>query len=139
MKNKRYSSNIVRKGLDGNSVLGGCLPPRPNKFTISALSLLSMGKSNLSEHVNAIRSVSSPAVFTGMMNVALQKIRSMNVQTIAYLDDWLIWAPTKDECSQSLITVINTLQNLRFLINFEKSEKNPKHSIICLNRQSDFH
>lgn len=77
----------------------------------------------------------APAVFTGMMNVALKKVREMNVNTIAYLDDWLLWGQTKNDCLVALKKVLSTLRNLGFLVNLEKSELIPQQTLICLGAE----
>ena len=44
----------------------------------------------------------------------------------AYLDDWIVWATSKDECLQAAKTVLDFLMKLGFTINFRKLRLTPE-------------
>ena len=45
----------------------------------------------------------------------------MGLQVMAYLDDWLVWAMTKQEGLQAAMKVMVFLESLGFQINLKKS------------------
>jgi len=71
----------------------------------------------------------SPKIFTRISKPALTKIHLAGVTASVYLDDWLIWAQSRDQCTLFTSTAVEILQNLGFLINHKKSETIPTRSI----------
>lgn len=71
----------------------------------------------------------APRVFTKLMKPILSFLRNQNILIVAYLDDLIIIGQTADMCLKSLEIVKNTLIELGFLINWEKSNMSP--STVC--------
>lgn len=67
----------------------------------------------------------APYVFTKILKPILKHLRSEGIQTVVYLDDWLVLGKSKQICLQSVRKVICTLKLLGFLINIEKSILEP--------------
>ncbi|XP_064101727.1 uncharacterized protein LOC135212216 [Macrobrachium nipponense] len=63
----------------------------------------------------------APRVFTKLGERIVQELRTQGVMLVAYLDDWLIWATSVEECRKSTAKVINFMEILGFQINKEKS------------------
>ena len=59
----------------------------------------------------------APRVFTKLAEAIIQVLRDQNILVAAYLDDWIIWAPSKEECINSARKVIRFLKSLGFQIN----------------------
>ena len=64
-------------------------------------------------------------LFTKLADTVVQLLRRQGVQVAAYLDDWIIWASSVEECLRWARRVIKTLQSLGFRINFKKSRLIP--------------
>ncbi|XP_068213953.1 uncharacterized protein [Palaemon carinicauda] len=64
-------------------------------------------------------------IFTKLANAVIHQLRLQRIQVVAYLDDWLVWAASKEECTQASKEVIQFLEHLGFKINLEKSRLSP--------------
>ena len=67
----------------------------------------------------------APRAFTKLADVVVQALRDQGISVAAYLDDWIIWAPSVEECLEATRKVIHFVQKLGFLVNFEKSRLTP--------------
>ena len=63
----------------------------------------------------------APRVFMKLTDAVIQVLRQRGLQVAAYLDDWIIWAPSREACLEAAQEVISFLQSLGFQINFQKS------------------
>ncbi|XP_063991161.1 uncharacterized protein LOC135169793 [Diachasmimorpha longicaudata] len=63
----------------------------------------------------------SPFVFTKIMKPVVSKLRLQGMRLMIYLDDFLFVSNSKDQCEENMRTCINLLENLGFIVNFEKS------------------
>ncbi|KAN0032981.1 hypothetical protein ACTA71_011188 [Dictyostelium dimigraforme] len=79
----------------------------------------------------------APRIFTMLLRPALRMLRDTNVSVIAYLDDLLIVAPTKEECLTNLKKTMDLLLKLGFKLNLEKSILEPTQSITFLGLEID--
>ena len=68
----------------------------------------------------------APRIFTKLTDSIIQVLRSQQILVAAYLDDWIVWAWTIEECLQSVRKVIAFLQYLGFQINEAKSRLSPE-------------
>lgn len=68
---------------------------------------------------------SAPRVFTKIMKPVIGMLRKMGVRLIVYLDDILIMAESKQLATQHAQLVASTLENLGFVVNYEKSVLTP--------------
>ena len=75
---------------------------------------------------------SAPRIFTKVMKPAITYLRSLGIRMVVYLDDMLILAQTKEELLKWRSMVLDLLENLGFLINYNKSELEPTQSLIFL-------
>ena len=71
----------------------------------------------------------APRICTKLMKILIPLMRRFNVQLIIYLEDIIIMGSLLKEIMMSRETLILVLQNLRFVINFQKSVFNPCHQI----------
>ena len=67
----------------------------------------------------------APCVFTRLTNVVVTRLRAMCVWAVAYLDDWLIWASTPEECSHVGEVAQGLLKTMGFWVNIQKSRLLP--------------
>ena len=67
----------------------------------------------------------APRIFTQIMKWPLHVLHLKNIQIIAYLDDLLIWSPSKNQTNSATNTATGLLQELGFLLNFKKSSTTP--------------
>lgn len=67
----------------------------------------------------------APYVFTKIMRPVIAHLRSEGVQCVAYLDDILILAPSRETCGRHVSLTLNMLLSLGFIVNFEKSNLIP--------------
>lgn len=68
---------------------------------------------------------SAPRVFSKIMKPVIGMLRKMGVRLIVYLDDILIMAESKQLATQHAQLVASTLENLGFVVNYEKSVLTP--------------
>ena len=62
----------------------------------------------------------SPAIFNRITKSIQRMLCRLGIRVSAYLDDFLIVAPTKEQCQGSLTSLINLLRRLGFRINWNK-------------------
>ncbi|MGL5405732.1 MAG: reverse transcriptase domain-containing protein, partial [Propionibacteriaceae bacterium] len=77
----------------------------------------------------------APRVFTKLAEVVVQQLRAQGIMVVAYLDDWLIWAPSVEECNKATLKVIQFLEYLGFKINRSKSRLTPESNFQWLGIQ----
>lgn len=75
---------------------------------------------------------SAPYVFTKIGRPIANYLRERGVRLIIYLDDFLIFGRTKEECGRNIKLAISLLTFLGFIINWEKSETKPTTRIKFL-------
>ena len=71
------------------------------------------------------------------MKIPITLVRRLNVRLIIYLNDILVMGSSLEEIMMSRDTLIFVLQNLGFVINFQKSVLNPSHQIQFLGVEID--
>ena len=79
----------------------------------------------------------APRIFTKLIKIPITLVRRLNVRLIIYLDDILVMGSSLEEIMMSRDTLIFVLQNLGFVINFQKSVLNPSHQIQFLGVEID--
>ena len=79
----------------------------------------------------------APKVFTKLVAKVLRELRSRGVQIAAYLDDWIVWASSPDECLAMAKITIEFLEELSFRMNVKKSRLVPAQSFQWLGLQWD--
>lgn len=71
---------------------------------------------------------SAPYCFTKLMKPILEHLRSHDVVCVNYLDDILILGDSYEECQKNTFTVLNILESLGMIVNYEKSSLTPSTS-----------
>lgn len=71
----------------------------------------------------------APWVFTKLMKEVINYLRHQGYRSVIYLDDILCIGDTYDECQENVHKTLTLLQCLGFVINFEKSNLEPKQ--VC--------
>ena len=61
----------------------------------------------------------------------------VGINLCQYLEDWLIYSPSHDQCLQNTVQVLNLCHTMGLLIHDKKSELIPKHKFIFLGYQFD--
>lgn len=80
----------------------------------------------------------SPRVFTRVTRVVLAYLRRRGISVFAYIDDWLLLAKSEQEAYQTTQFVVRLLQDLGWIINWDKSALTPTQVITYLGATIDF-
>ena len=64
----------------------------------------------------------APLIFTSIVKEVRLLALQQGIRIHQYLDDWLIRAPSKEECHKQTQKLLNLIQELGFLVNHKKSE-----------------
>ncbi len=75
----------------------------------------------------------SPKIFTKILQPVMMIFKKQGIWIVTYLDDLLLMTKTKKEALYHATIIINTLQNLEFSINKEKSSLIPLQIADYLN------
>lgn len=74
----------------------------------------------------------APALFTRVLRWPLSVLRCQNVHLLAYLDDWVLWAPSKATLQKAVNLTCRTLKRLGWLLNQSKSHMTPSSDLTWL-------
>ena len=74
----------------------------------------------------------APRIFTKITKVAVSILRKLGIRVVVYLDDFILMGQSLKEIQMARDTTLFLLQNLGFLINFEKSVLEPTHTLEYL-------
>lgn len=80
---------------------------------------------------------SAPRVFTKMMKPIVAACRSNGMRLIIYMDDLLLMAETEELCKSQLHWMLDLMNRLGLMVNWEKSELAPTRTIGFLGHQVD--
>lgn len=69
----------------------------------------------------------APYIFTKLLRPVVTYLRARGYESVLYLDDFLLLAPSKAACHSNVQAHIKLLFSLGFIINFNKSELEPAH------------
>lgn len=75
---------------------------------------------------------SAPRIFSLLMRPVLRHLHRLGVRVMAYLDDLLIAASSREMALRHTQLVLDCLASLGFAVNFRKSELEPRHSLCFL-------
>ena len=81
----------------------------------------------------------APRVFTKLLKPVVSSLRTQNIRLIVYLDDILLVGPTLPILTGQTTLVLELLQNLGFIINFQKSILAPSAKMEFLGLVVDSH
>ena len=74
----------------------------------------------------------APMIFTKILKHPLSRLHQEGIPVLAYLDDWITWAPNKIILQINLRKILSTLEGLGFLVNYEKSQLAPASDLTWL-------
>ena len=74
----------------------------------------------------------APMIFLKILKHPLSRLHQEGIPVLAYLDDWITWAPNKVILQINLRKILSLLKNLGFLINYKKSQLTPASDITWL-------
>ena len=81
----------------------------------------------------------APRVFTRVSRAVVAHLRRNGILLFAYLDDWLILGNSESQAQINTDHVLRCLQELGWVVNWEKSSPTPKQSITYLGALLDLH
>ena len=67
----------------------------------------------------------------------VKKAQDLGIKTIAYLDDFIVWADSEEECKLHVTQLRSILENLGLVINEQKSQMIPSQTIEWLGIEWD--
>ena len=79
----------------------------------------------------------APRLFTRLVACVAAFLRQRGLRLFCYLDDWLLAAESRDLLSRQLHFLLQTVQALGFLINWENSELSPSRRPTFLGAAID--
>lgn len=79
----------------------------------------------------------APYIFTKILKPVVKILRLRGIVTIFYLDDILIIGDDRNECQKNTLIVVNLLQSLGFIVNWDKSILTPQQKIKYLGFNYD--
>ena len=79
----------------------------------------------------------APLEFTRIVKEVKLIVQARNLRIHQYLDDWLLRSPTKDQCLKDSENLVKLVQELGWLINFQKSELVPTQKLDFLGYHFD--
>lgn len=79
----------------------------------------------------------APRIFTKLLRMPITILRKINIRIVIYIDDMLIMADSQHKIEQTRDTTLFLLQNIGFVINWEKSMLKPAKTIEFLGVQID--
>jgi len=74
----------------------------------------------------------APAFFTRLLRPVAAHLHALGVRILRYLDDFLIWAMSRDACQRAARRAVRLLERLGFLINWDKSCLEPAQEVEYL-------
>ena len=80
---------------------------------------------------------SAPRTFTKLLKPVMSLIRQQGVRSIVFLDDMLLMAGSRERLLRQVQEIVQLLQLLGFVVNFEKSQLNPTQRIQYLGFEID--
>ena len=79
----------------------------------------------------------APRTFTKLLKPVMSLIRQQGVRSIVFLDDMLLMAGSRERLLRQVQEIVQLLQLLGFVVNFEKSQLNPTQRIQYLGFEID--
>jgi hypothetical protein len=74
----------------------------------------------------------APYIFTKLMRPVVEHLRSLGIFCVIYLDDLLLFGPSKDHVTSALETTLSLYETLGMIVNTEKSVLSPVQAIVYL-------
>ena len=74
----------------------------------------------------------SPWKFIKLMKPVYSDLRKLGFANVPYIDDVYLQGDSQVDCWKNVEATVNKLQNLGFILNFEKSVFTPRQEIVFL-------
>ena len=74
----------------------------------------------------------APHLFSNLCKPILKELRLRGINALVYLDDWLFWGASREECTRATKLVLRVLQRRGFIVNLEKSRLLPSKNFEWL-------
>ena len=104
----------------------GCLHACTYPYTFSKISQIPPQKDITYQFISLPFSLAmAPLVFTSLVKELKLLALQQGIRLHQYLDDWLIHAPSKEECHTQTKSLLKLLKDLGFAVNLKKSELRP--------------
>ena len=134
------SASGVKKALVGsNPGLKRCLSACGNPSFLQAMARFCLQNQTYRFKCLPFGLSTAPRTFTRVVKVIAEHFRKQGMFIFADLDDWLLTAPSSPEILKShLSRVLETVQNLGFIVNFKKSSLVPSQRLQFLGAILDF-
>ena len=68
----------------------------------------------------------APRIFTKLTRPIIEELRQKGVRVIVYLDDWLVWADSVEQCLIDTQVLLQVLDARGFKVNLQKSRLTPQ-------------
>lgn len=78
-----------------------------------------------------------PRVFTKITKPMAEQLAWEGINTLFYLDDWLIIANSEDAATMATATTVDITQRMGFLVNTLKSKLTPAQRLVCFGMEWD--
>ena len=111
--------------------------PCSNSSTISKISEISNKKGVFQFRALPFGVATAPLEFTRIVKEVKLVAQARNLRIHQYLDDWLLWSPTKEQCLKDSENLVKLVQELGWLINFQKTELVPTQKLDFLGYHFD--
>ena len=79
----------------------------------------------------------APLEFTRIVKEVKLLTQARNLRIHQYLDNWLLWSPTKEQCLKHSENLLKLVQELGWLIDFQKSKLVPTQKLDFLGYHFD--
>ena len=79
----------------------------------------------------------APWLFTKITRELCRAVRGKGLRLRVYLDDWLLLAPSQDQCASQCRQVLELCSSLGFVLNREKSDLTPSQRFVYLGMAFD--
>lgn len=67
----------------------------------------------------------APYIFTMIMRPVVRSLRERGFQSVVYLDDFLLFGASDEDCQENIHATLELLSSLGFLVNYAKSHLTP--------------
>ena len=79
----------------------------------------------------------APRVFTKVLRPVHARLATMGVNIMMYLDDWLVFAPTRHDCAEMVRLTLQLGSEMGLAFNLEKSSLHPTQTLQWLGMSWD--
>ena len=96
-----------------------------NSHPVSKIPQVSFQRRHLPVYQPPLRASNSPLIFTSIVKEVKLIALQSGIRLHQYLDDWLIRAPSEQQCTVQTQKLLKLVEDLGFIVNLKKSELKP--------------